>query len=1119
MDSHDLRLTLASVGMIVILPAAAAIVIPARSVDTDNINSARIAAVAQQHPNFTARQRLATLREIHSEVHPLWKNLSWPARLTRAGMFAQRFMRAQNAAASTASPASAYFLGNLTAITAPSGEMIALQRQSNCSLSLYNGTYTFSLNPTIQIMGTTANYEQVLHSSAALTTKADVFAHGCAEATLGIGSRQAVYLGETTQHLYMGAAAGYNMAAGSNALYYGTIDPTTQAVHSFNTDLSQPGITAVAAGDLNGDGLADIVGLDGTAASITVWLANADGTISAPSSYSLPGNITEAAVLADVNGDGKVDVVAATRSTSGQETISVLTGKGDGTLNAAQSFPVTTPSAPAGVPPQIVNLIAADLRGNGHLDIVGSNGLVLLNNGAGTFTQGSSAFTPELGVSDLAPNLVAADFNKDGKTDLAVGTGEAVNIFLGNGDGTFTPGKSYASINDNGYLTATDLDGDGNIDLYVGVANGGFFGSDATGSSQAYALMGNGDGSFQGAPLLPFVYNGNNLADLNGDKITDAVGANSDGTSFTSYLGDGKGGFTAHSTLVFSPVTVAGTAYTVGLESFGIGDINGDGIADLAYIATALNGIPTNSGGTGVFIALGDGHGGFGAPTFYGVPAVPSSISGAYTIYPTISNLHLADVNHDGKADLIYNYEYAYYSASSNSTNVNAGTAVQLGNGDGTFQSPQLIPFYSGPNLSLGATPGIGYASYVSLITDLNKDGNPDLIFITQSPTIDQTLSTYVASIQVALGKGDGTFATPATVAGPDIMVQSFTDVIPATIAVGDMNGDGIPDIIALGSSATTYDAQVAVALGNGDGTFKAPILKTYSGQYLNNFQGLAVADFNGDGKLDVAITDPYVPSNSGISLGNGDGALQTSGGPSQTLPDLAFNLQVGGATVALDLNGDGAPDIISGGTELLSQPQASGSTPNFSLSASSTSDTVTAGVSAQTTLTLTPSNGFTGTASLTCSGLPTGAACGFSPASVTVNAGAATSTLTIATTARTAKNSNIAPFNPAIPGGLLLAGMLLPMAFRRRSFTAPQPTGLLVVLLICAVALQGCGGGGGSSSSSGSSTSSSSSSSSSSSGSSGGGSMGTPAGTYQVTITATAGSTTQTIGYTLTVK
>jgi len=769
------------------------------------------------------------------------------------------------------------------------------------------------------------------------------------------------------------------------------------------------------------------------------------------------------------------------------------------------------------------------------MDIVGSNGLVLLNNGNGTFTPGSSAFAPEIGTSDLGPNLAAGDLNNDGKVDLAVGNGAAVHVYLGNGDGTFTAGNSYTSINDVGYLTATDLDGDGNTDLYVGVANGGFFGGDQAGASQAYALMGNGDGSFKGAPLLPFIYTGNNLAALTSNHILDAVGVNSN-ASFTSYLGDGMGGFSPAATLSTSPITINGAPYTVAnIDTYAIGDINGDGIPDLAYIGIGTDGFNGPGDVPGVFVALGTGQGGFASPTFYSVPSTLAA--GNIDINWTISNLHLADVNNDGKADLIYNYS----DTTSLTSTIYFGTVVQLSNGNGTFQTPQVIPYRSAAYSSVSNPTE---TSYVSLITDLNNDGKLDLIFIAQSTTIDFTLSTYVSTIQVALGNGNGTFSSPTTVAGPGIMVQSFTDQVPASIEVGDMNGDGIPDLIALGASTSTYDAQVAVSLGNGDGTFKAPILTTYSAQYLNNSQGLAVADFNGDGKLDVALTDPYDPTGSGISLGNGDGTLQTVGGSSETLPNLSINLQVGGATGAFKLNG-GLPSLISGNVELLSQASSGGSSPNFSLSASSASGTVTPGQSAQTTLTLTPSNGFDQSVSLTCSGLPTGAACSFSSASVTVDGSPTNSTLTITTTAPTAMNSSAPPVNPLIPGAVLLAGIGLPMAWRRRREIVRLSYGALpVLLLISALTLQACGGGGGSSSTSGSGSSGSGSSSSSSSGSSsssssggstsssssgrsssssgsssGGGATGTPAGHYTVTITATGGSTTQTTTYTLTVN
>lgn len=1059
-------------------------------------DGAALDAAVHRYPNFTNAQRLSIYRAEQTRTHPHQRDLSWSEQFAQAYRFLRR--RFQASPATVASPAN--FQGNLTVITDSSSESIVLQRQSDCSLTFYNGNLVRTGNPTFQSLASTTNYQNLLHAEAGLSTQAGVFAKGCADPTIGLSSRRAAYQGQTAQGLSLVADTGYDVTTGNNALFYGTFNPNTRSVYDISSDSTMPNIESIATGDLNGDGLADIVGLNATSAAISVWLASKNGSLSVPTVYSLPGNTTEAAVIADVNGDGIVDVVVATQGTGGQETISVLTGTGSGTLNAGQSFPVTTPTgANLSTPYPIANLIAADLRGSGAMDIVGSNGIVLLNNGNGSFTQSTAAFSPVLATSDYGPNLAAGDFNNDGKLDLAVDNGKTVCIYLGTGSGTFTAGKCYLSNAQVGYLSATDLDGDGNVDLYIGLGNGGLFVGDQFDSTQAYALMGNGDGTFRGAPSLPFVYTGSNVADLNGDKVPDAVGVNEDG-SLTIYLGDGKGNFNAAATLATSPVTIGGTQFTVGgIDSLSIADVNGDGIPDLAFIATGFNG----PGGTpGVFIALGTGQGGFAAPSFYAVPSTLAS--GDIDIAWTISNLHLADLNGDGKADLIYNFA----DTSSHANTIYFGNVVQLGNGDGTFRAPQVILYRSIPYAQYAPTE----TSYVQSVTDLNGDGIPDLVLLSQTPSIDPTLSSYVSVIQVALGKGDGSFSAPTTITGPDIMVQSFTDVIPASIAVADMNGDGIPDIVAVGSSSA-YNLQVAIALGKGDGSFQTPVLTSTAGQYLNNDQQLAIADFNGDGKPDVIITDPFIPGSSGIYLGNGDGTLQASGGSSATLPLLAVYLPVGGATLALDLNGDGKPDVISGNSELLSQAPLT-NLPSFALALSSVSGTVTAGKSATTTVTLAPSNGFNQSVALSCTGLPAGASCSFAPASVALNASAATSILTITTTASAVTLA--AGANPAIPpnaGGWLLLALALPMYLLRRRAPAAVRRNLVatLALFLGAVVVTACGGGGGSGGGGGGSGGGG--------GGGGGSSTGTPSGSYTVSVAASAGTSTQAANYTLTVN
>jgi hypothetical protein len=261
--------------------------------------------------------------------------------------------------------------------------------------------------------------------------------------------------------------------------------------------------------------------------------------------------------------------------------------------------------------------------------------------------------------------------------------------------------------------------------------------------------------------------------------------------------------------------------------------------------------------------------------------------------------------------------------------------------------------------------------------------------------------------------------------------------------------------------------------------------------------------------------------------------------------PTIVGNVSVGGSF-------SGSPLLVA-----LSGVGTSptGPVPNFTLALSPTSGTIAPGQSVHSTVTLTPSNGFNQSVSLSCSGLPAGAACSFSSSPVQVSGAAAISTLIITTTA-VAMNSSGAPISPAIAGSFLIATFALPMAWRRR-----REVGRLIdygrpaLLVICIVALQSCGGSDASksssgtslseSSSSGSSTSgssssgstssgssssgssssgssssgSSSSASSSSGGSSSGGSTGTPAGTYPVNITATAGAITQMTTYLLTVN
>ena len=265
-------------------------------------------------------------------------------------------------------------------------------------------------------------------------------------------------------------------------------------------------VGGLVVGDFNNDGKLDLAGIFDASKGVEIALGNGDGTFQRGKTFAT-GTLPAGVAAGDFNEDGKLDIAVANYDNGQGDTVSILLGNGDGTLQA--QTPMTVGLGP-------INIAVGDFNGDGHLDIAVGNVTsgtisVLLGNGDGTFQPAITTGTVASGTFDLA----AADFNGDGKLDLAItGNVKAVSVLLGNGDGTFAspmqfslPG--YAA----GSLVMGDFNGDGILDLAVG---------DVTSFTYISVLRGNGDGTF--APpsntLMPGVSPGV-VGDFNGDGRLD----------------------------------------------------------------------------------------------------------------------------------------------------------------------------------------------------------------------------------------------------------------------------------------------------------------------------------------------------------------------------------------------------------------------------------------------------------------------------------------------------------------------------------------------------------------------------------------------------------------------
>jgi len=309
----------------------------------------------------------------------------------------------------------------------------------------------------------------------------------------------------------------------------------------------------LAGGDFNNDGVEDLVVADSGENTISLLLGKGNGTFQPPVKFSA-GRSPYAIAVGDFNGDGNLDVAVTNRD---DNTVSVLLGNGDGTFRTQTAY--AAGNSPLGI-------ALADFNLDGNADMVVANASdntisILLGNGDGTFQ-------PEVAYStgSLPYGIAVADFNGDTCPDLAVASSSnnSLSVLLGNCDGTFQPQALVPVGNDPFYTVATDLNGDGIPDLVA--ANY----KDDTIS----VLLGNGDGTFQAQVTYAAGSGAYILAsgDFNADGKADLAATNFNDSTVSVYLGNGDG--------TLQPQVV----YPVGHGASGLvsGDFNGDGLPDLA---------------------------------------------------------------------------------------------------------------------------------------------------------------------------------------------------------------------------------------------------------------------------------------------------------------------------------------------------------------------------------------------------------------------------------------------------------------------------------------------------------------------------------------------------------